>query len=345
MGESARAELPQDAMGRSLRDLRISVIDACNYRCPYCMPAEVFGTTYSFLEPDELLTFDEITRVVRILAPRGVHKIKLTGGEPLLRTWLPDLVRELGGIPGIDDLALITNGARLSRMARPLRDAGLGRVTISLDSLDEATFGLMNGRGHRLSTVLEGIAAAESAGFPSLKLNAVVIRGMNDHQVLELVRRFRGTGHIVRFIEYMDVGNRNGWRPDLVVPSRETLEKIGAEFPLEPLEANYRGEVASRYRYVDGGGEIGFISSVSRPFCSQCTRLRLSADGRLYTCLFAARGFDLRRLLRSGASDQEIAASVESLWGKRADRYSEERALLARRGGQPGKVEMYEVGG
>ncbi|HEY9594387.1 MAG TPA: GTP 3',8-cyclase MoaA [Spirochaetia bacterium] len=347
MGDSTRAEFMRDAIDRPLRDLRISVIDSCNYRCPYCMPAEVFGNSYAFLEPDELLTFEEIVRVARVLVPRGVRKIKLTGGEPLLRNWLPDLVRDLAAIPGIDDLALITNGARLARMAGPLRESGLHRVTISLDSLDETTFGLMNGRGHRLQAVLDGIAAAEAAGFSPLKLNTVVIRGMNDGHVLDLARRFRGTGHIVRFIEYMDVGNRNGWRPELVVPSRETLEKIDTEFPVEPVEPNYRGEVASRYRYVDGGGEIGFISSVSQPFCSQCTRLRLSAEGKLYTCLFAARGFDLRRLLRSGASDDELLAGVETLWAGRTDRYSEERARLARRGadGRSPKVEMYEVGG
>ncbi len=307
------------------------------------MPAELFKQDYRFLKPTELLTFEEVTRIAGIFARLGAVKVKLTGGEPLLRPWLPELVRSLSSIEAIQDLALITNGAHLARMARPLRDAGLSRLTVSLDSLDESTFARMNGRAHRLAPVLRGIEAAIAAGFRGIKLNAVVIRGCNDHQVLDMVQRFRGTGHIVRFIEFMDVGNRNDWRPELVVPSREILEKINAEFPLQPLEPGYRGEVASRYRFADGQGEIGFISSVSQPFCSNCTRIRLSAEGRLYTCLFAGEGFDLRDPLRSGAGDEELLSRIEMLWKRRADRYSEERA--GRAGRIREKVEMYHIGG
>jgi cyclic pyranopterin phosphate synthase len=309
------------------------------------MPAEIYGNAYRFLEPHEMLSFDEICRLVRIFVRLGVAKVKLTGGEPLLRPWLPDLVSRLASEDGIQDLALITNGSRLTRMARLLREAGLRRLTVSLDSLDERTFEAMNGRAHRLKPVLEGIAAAEAQGYSAIKLNAVVIRGMNDHQVLDLVRRFRGTGHIVRFIEYMDVGNRNGWRRDLVVPSSETLGAIHREHPLEPIGPAYRGEVASRYRFLDGSGEIGFISSVTQPFCRGCTRLRLSAEGRLYTCLFASVGFDLRGPLRSGATDDDLASLVRDLWSRRTDRYSEERAASSSgHRGKP-KVEMYAIGG
>ncbi len=343
MGEITREEPVRDLFGRPLHDLRISVIDSCNFRCPYCMPAEVFGDSYNFLKPAELLTFEEITRVAWLFARLGVVKLKLTGGEPLLRPWLPELVSKLAQVEGIEDLALITNGAHLARMAKPLQAAGLRRLTVSLDSLDPETFAFMNGRAHRVQPVLDGIAAAEAAGFRGIKLNTVVIRGMNDHQVLDLVRRFRGTGHIVRFIEFMDVGNRNGWRRELVVPSRELLAKISAEYPLSPVEPNYRGEVASRYRFTDGRGEIGFISSVSQPFCSNCTRVRLSADGRLYTCLFAAEGFDLRAPLRRGDSDDQLNAQIRDLWRRRTDRYSEERAARGNDGIR--KVEMYHVGG
>jgi cyclic pyranopterin phosphate synthase len=290
-------------MGRPLHDLRISVIDSCNFRCPYCMPAEIYGNAYRFLEPGQLLSFEEIERIARVFVRLGTAKIKLTGGEPLLRDWLPDLVSRLAAVEGLGDLALITNGSRLSKMARLLRQAGLQRLTVSLDSLDERTFEMMNGRAHRLKPVLDGIAAAEREGFRVIKLNTVVIRDLNDRHVLDLVRRFRGTGHIIRFIEFMDVGNRNGWRREQVVPSAETLAAIQAEYPLEPVRPNYHGEVASRYRFLDGAGEIGFISSVTQPFCRDCTRARLSADGRLYTCLFAGQGFDLRGPMRSGASD------------------------------------------
>ncbi|MGO9412832.1 MAG: GTP 3',8-cyclase MoaA [Spirochaetia bacterium] len=347
MSDIIREGPVHDLFGRPLRDLRISVIDSCNFRCPYCMPAEVFGEAYQFLKPAELLTFEEIARVAGLFVRLGVVKIKLTGGEPLLRPWLPELVEKLSGIPGMEDLALITNGAHLARMAGTLRAAGLRRLTVSLDSLDDETFAVMNGRAHRVQPVLEGIQAAETAGFRAIKLNCVVIRGMNDHQALDMVRHFRGTGHIVRFIEFMDVGNRNRWRRELVVPSRELLERINALHPLAPVEPNYRGEVASRYRFLDGQGEIGFISSVSQPFCSNCTRLRLSADGTLYTCLFAARGFDLRAPLRGGASDAELLSLIRDLWTRRADRYSEERAAKDNHGGGKAarKVEMYTVGG
>jgi GTP 3',8-cyclase len=332
-----------DRLGRPLHDLRISVIDSCNFRCPYCMPAEVFHGEYRFLAQAELLTFEEIERIARVFARLGVVKVKLTGGEPLLRPWLPDLVRSLTLVEGIEDLALITNGSHLARCARPLRSAGLGRVTVSLDSLDEETFARMNGRAHRLAPVLRGIEEASAAGFQRIKINTVVMRGINDHQVLDMVRRFRGTGHVVRFIEFMDVGNRNGWRPELVVPSREILETVSGVFPLEPVAPAYRGEVASRYRFTDGQGEIGFISSVSQPFCNGCTRARLSAEGRLYTCLFAGAGFDLRGPLRGGASDDDLLSLVRGVWHARADRYSEER--VERGGRRLEKVEMYHIGG
>ena len=307
-----------------------------------CRP-RFYGEDYRFLKPDELLTFDEIERIARLFARLGVVKLKITGGEPLLRPWVPELVRKLSGIDGIEDLALITNGAHLARMAAQLRAAGLDRITVSLDSLDEETFAKMNGRAHRLGPILEGIKAAEAAGFREIKLNTVVVRGLNDHEVVGIVRRFRGTGHIVRFIEYMDVGNRNGWRRELVVPSREILEAIDAEFPAVPVEPNYRGEVASRYRFLDGQGEIGFISSVSQPFCRDCSRIRLSAEGKLYTCLFARGGFDIRSPMRQGASDDEISSMLEGLWARRTDRYSEERAHLSETGAK--KVEMYHIGG
>jgi GTP 3',8-cyclase len=332
--------------GRPVQDLRISVIDSCNFRCPYCMPADVFDQDYHFLKPDELLTFEEITRIAGVFSRLGVSKVKLTGGEPLLRPWLPELVRSLASVEGIEDLALITNGTRLHRMAPQLHAAGLDRITISLDSLDEETFARMNGRAHRLQPILKGIETAMTEGFRGIKLNAVVIRGVNDHQVLDMARRFRGTPAVVRFIEYMDVGNRNGWRRDLVVPSAEIVQTIHATYPLQPIQPHYRGEVATRYRYADGQGEIGFISSVTRPFCGNCTRMRLSPEGTLYTCLFSGRGFDLRALLRGGAEDGELLSQIGSLWRRRDDRYSEERAERAARADHGGeKVEMYHIGG
>ncbi len=330
-----------DRLGRPLMDLRISVIDACNMRCVYCMPAE---QGYSFLREEELLSFDEIERLARVFARLGVRKVKLTGGEPLLRPWLPALVPRLAAIDGIEDLALITNGLLLAGLAAPLREAGLARVTVSLDSLREDRFGRMTGRGHRVAQVLRGIEAARAAGFSAIKLNAVVIRGWNDDEVLDLARFGRESGCTVRFIEYMDVGNRNGWRRGGVVPSAELVALIGSRWPLSPLAPQVAGEVAERYRYDDGGGEVGLISSVTQPFCRGCTRARLSADGRLYTCLFASGGLDLRSPLRAGAGDEELLALVRGRWLARDDRYSEERAA-APVAQKAEKVEMYYIGG
>jgi GTP 3',8-cyclase len=332
-----------DRLNRPLLDLRISVIDACNFRCTYCMPAEVFGASHAFLREDQLLSFDEIERVARLFVGLGVRKIKLTGGEPLLRPWLPDLVHRLAGIEGLGDLALITNGLLLAGLAGPLRKAGLARATVSLDSLRDDCFGAMNGRGYRVAQVLRGIDAAAAAGLGPLKLNTVVIRGVNDGEVLDLVAFARERGATLRLIEYMDVGNTNGWRREQVVPSDELLARITARYPAHAVAPHMFGEVASRYRFDDGRGEIGFISSVSRPFCGACTRARLSADGRIYTCLFGAHGVDLRGPLRDGASDAELVEAIRGTWGRRDDRYSEERGA-ATPGGQ-GKVEMHYIGG
>ena len=315
-----------DTLGRPLRDLRISVTDRCNFRCTYCMPKEVFGRDYEFLARDLLLSFEEITRVAALLVPLGVHKVRLTGGEPLLRTELERLVAMLADIPGVDDLTLTTNGSLLARKAGALAEAGLDRVSVSLDSLDDATFMAMNDVGFPVSKVLEGIDAAAAAGLTPVKVNVVVKRGVNDAEVVDIARHFAGTGHIVRFIEFMDVGTTNGWRMEDVVPASEIVERISEEMPLEAIPPNYPGEVASRYRYTDGSGEVGVIGSVTRPFCGDCTRLRLSAEGSLYTCLFATTGHDLRAPLRDGATDEEIVERVRSLWGARTDRYSEIRS-------------------
>ena len=332
-----------DTLGRPLRDLRISVTDRCNFRCTYCMPAEVFGERYQFLPKPELLTFEEITRLTRIFTRFGVNKLRLTGGEPLVRADMEKLVAMLAEIDLIGDLTLTTNGFLLAQKAQALKKAGLHRVTISLDSLDDEVFKMMNGRGHSTQRVLEGIRAAEEVGLSPIKINAVVEKGVNDHTLVDLARYFKGTGHIVRFIEFMDVGNLNGWNMDRVLPSAEVIRRIDAVFPLGPAEANYYGEVAERYRYKDGSGEIGVISSVTQPFCGNCTRARLSPDGHLVTCLFASTGFDLKAPLRSGATDEEIEALLESVWRTRTDRYSEERTALA--GPQPKKIEMYQIGG
>jgi cyclic pyranopterin phosphate synthase len=329
-----------DTRGRALRDVRISVTDRCNFRCVYCMPKEVFGRDYRFLPRRELLTFEEIERVARVLVGLGARKLRITGGEPLLRRDLEVLVGRLAALGDLD-LTLTTNGALLARKARLLADAGLSRVTVSLDSLDDAVFRAMNDVDFPVALVLEGIDAAAAAGLP-VKVNAVVKRGVNEDSVLELARHFRGTGHVLRFIEFMDVGATNGWRMDDVVPAAEIVQKIAAEFPLEPIEAAYRGEVASRYRYLDGQGEIGVIASVTQPFCGDCTRIRLSADGKLYTCLFAVRGHDLRALLRSGASDTELDEAVRAIWERRSDRYSELRTAETAR---LRKVEMSYIGG
>lgn len=343
-GDAMAASKPlSDRLGRPIHDLRISLIDSCNFRCPYCMPAEVFGDDYAFLRREELLSFDEIVRLARLFSEVGVVKLKLTGGEPLLRPWLPELIRKLKRLPLIRDIGLITNGLLLEKMAAPLKEAGLDRVTVSLDSLDPETFSRLSGRGHRLEQILGAIDAAEGVGFSNVKLNVVVQRGVNDHEAVELVRRFRNTGRIVRFIEFMDVGNRNGWKMERVVTSKELLARIEEEFDVEPLERNYRGEVASRYRLRDGSAEIGFISSISQPFCSDCSRARLAADGRLYTCLFARLGTDLRGLLRGGASDDAILERITRIWAGRSDRYSEERAEKGATD-EP-KVEMYHIGG
>ncbi|HEX7914569.1 MAG TPA: GTP 3',8-cyclase MoaA, partial [Rudaea sp.] len=282
-----RGVAPRDALARPLRDLRISVIDRCNFRCPYCMPEDQYAQDYEFLSKDQRLRFEEIERLARAFAALGVRKLRLTGGEPLLRRDLPHLVEQLARISGIDDIAMTTNGVLLPKFAQVLRDAGLHRLTVSLDTLDADTFRKLSGGRGEVAEVLAGIEAAERAGFSKIKLNCVVMRGVNDAQVLDLVERFRGTGYIVRFIEYMDVGTVNHWRGDAVVPSAELIARIGARWPLESLQPNYRGEVAERYRFADGAGEVGFISSVSQPFCGDCSRARLSADGKLYTCLFA----------------------------------------------------------
>ena len=337
-------DAPRDTLARPLHDLRISVIDRCNFRCPYCMPEEQFADDHVFLSKSERLRFEEIERIARAFAALGVRKLRLTGGEPLLRRDLATLVRMLSTIPGVEDLALTTNGVLLPRFAAALREAGLMRLTVSLDTLDADTFRKLSGGRGEVGEVLAGIAAAEEAGFERLKLNCVVMRGVNDEHAVDLLERFRGSGHIVRFIEFMDVGTLNQWRGQLVVPSAELIARIGARWPLRPLDPNYRGEVAERYGFIDGGGEIGFISSVSQPFCGDCSRARLSADGRMYTCLFAHEGFDLRVPLRDGASDDDLRGLIAGRWARRGDRYSEQRAeLRSRSDGR--KVEMFTIGG
>jgi len=330
-----------DRLGRPIRDLRISITDRCNFRCVYCMPKEVFGRDYPFLPRAELLTFEEIERLARIFAGLGVEKIRITGGEPLVRRDVETLVAMLARISGLD-LTLTTNGALLAQKAQGLKDAGLDRITVSLDSLDDEVFRAMNDVDFPVDRVLAGIDAALAAGLGPVKVNVVVKRGLNEDGVLPLARAFRGTGVVVRFIEYMDVGHTNGWRLDDVVPAREIVAAIDAEHPLEPVESAYRGEVANRWRYRDGSGEIGVIASVTQPFCGDCTRARLSADGHLYTCLFAVRGHDLRALVRGGASDEELTAAIGAVWNARTDRYSELRS--AETADLP-KVEMSYIGG
>ena len=332
-----------DALNRPLRDLRISVTDRCNFRCTYCMPAEIFGERYQFLPRSELLTFEEIARLVRLFARLGVHKVRLTGGEPLVRQQIERLVEQIAAVDGIDDVALTTNGFLLPQQAGALRAAGLRRVTISLDSLDEDVFRQMNGDRARLEQVLAGIDAARAAGFAPIKINAVVQRGVNDHTLVDLARFGKDNGYIVRFIEFMDVGTRNGWAMEHVVPAREIVSRIDAVLPLEPVPPNYPGEVARRYRFRDGPGEIGVIASVTQPFCGACTRLRLSPEGSLFTCLFGTAGTDLRAPLRAGASDDELEQIVRGVWRRRTDRYSEIRSSLTEPRQQ--KVEMYHIGG
>jgi GTP 3',8-cyclase len=332
----------RDTLRRPLRDLRISVTDRCDFRCVYCMPKEVFGRDFEFLRRSQLLTFEEIARLARLFADAGVRKLRITGGEPLLRRDLERLVEMLAAVDGIEDIAMTTNGSLLARKAAALRDAGLSRVTVSLDSLDDEVFGAVNDVGAPVARVLEGIEAAAAAGLGPVKVNMVVKRGLNDESVVGMARHFRGTGHILRLIEYMDVGTSNGWRLDDVVPAAEMVAAIAAEWPLERVEPAYPGEVATRWRYRDGGGEIGVIASVTEPFCGGCTRARLSAEGRLYTCLFAGTGRDLRGPLRAGASDAEMAALVGRIWGRRGDRYSELRTA-ATSGAH--RVEMSHIGG
>jgi cyclic pyranopterin phosphate synthase len=334
---------PRDSLGRPLQDLRISVTDRCNFRCTYCMPKEVFGRDHEFLERSEILTFEEVQRVARVFVGLGVRKIRLTGGEPLLRRDVEVLVSSLAGIPEVQDLAMTTNGSLLKEKAPILAASGLQRITVSLDSLDDGVFREMSDVDLPVSRVLAGIEAAADVGLTPVKVNMVVKRGVNDHQVMEMARHFRGSGHILRFIEYMDVGNTNGWCLDEVVSSAEVQRRIGAEFPLEPLTPHHAGEVARRYRYSDGAGEVGFISSVTQPFCGNCTRARLSADGRLYTCLFAVNGHDLRDPLRTGISDAGLEALLGRVWKGREDRYSERRTAATRLDNH--RVEMSYIGG
>jgi cyclic pyranopterin phosphate synthase len=343
----AIADVPlADTLARPLRDLRISVTDRCQFRCTYCMPREVFGRDFVFLPRDQLLTFEELTRLARIFAGLGVRKLRLTGGEPLLRRDLDKLVAMLAGIGGIGDIALTTNGALLAGKAQALAAAGLRRVTVSLDSLDDPVFMALNDAGFPVARVLEAIAAAARAGLAPVKVNMVVRRGVNEQSVLPMAAHFRHSGHVLRFIEYMDVGTTNGWRLDDVVPAAEVISLIGGQWPLESADPAYPGEVARRYRYRDGAGEIGVIASVTQPFCRGCTRARLSADGQLYTCLFAAAGHDLRGPLRAGASDKALREQIGAIWARRADRYSERRTRHTSRVQrvQP-KVEMSHIGG
>lgn len=336
---------PRDTLGRPLRDLRISVLDRCNFRCPYCMPETQYHADYQFLKRQELLSHEEIQRIAAVAVGLGVTKLRLTGGEPLLDKTIPDLIARLSKLSGVDDFALTTNGMLLAPIAQTLADAGLQRVTISLDSLDEETFRRMSGNRGDVTKVLQGIEAAEKAGLTPIKINVVVQRGMNDHQFLDLLEHFRGSGHIVRLIEFMDVGNRNGWRLDQVVPSKEIYQQIHKRWPLRAIDRSYHGEVANRYGYLDGQGEIGFISSITEPFCGACNRARLSADGVLYTCLFATTGTSLREPLRNGADDAELADILSRIWLQRADRYSELRRPEADEQPLLNKVEMYRMGG
>ena len=331
--------LPQDALGRPLRDLRLSVIDACNFRCPYCMPADRIPDDHG-LDAASRLSFDEMETLVRGFARLGTHKLRITGGEPLLRKRLPELIARLAKIEGIDDLALTTNGSLLAPHVKALREAGLHRLTVSLDALDPDRFAAMSGGRGKLADVLAGLAAARAAGFERIKLNCVVQRGVNEDQVLPLAAFAREHGHVLRFIEYMDVGTCNGWRMQDVVPSAQLRDQLHAHWPLRPLDPQYRGEVAARYAYADGGGEIGFVGSVTAPFCGDCHRARVSADGTLYTCLFAAEGRSLREALRQG--EDALVEEVAQVWSRRVDRYSELRGAA---NAPKRHVEMYLVGG
>lgn len=331
----------KDTLNRPLQDLRISVTDRCNFRCVYCMPKEIFGREYQFLDRDELLTFEEIERLTRIFHSLGVRKVRLTGGEPLVRSDIERLVAMLAEIPGLD-LTMTTNGLLLPKKAEALKAAGLRRITVSLDSIEDETFAAMNDVGISVAQVLEGIDAAKAAGLHPIKINMVVKRDVNESSILPMARHFKGSGHILRYIEFMDVGHTNGWRLDQVVAASEIIDKLNKEFAIEPVEPNYRGEVAKRWRYADGSGEVGVIASVTQPFCRDCSRVRLSADGMLYTCLFAVEGHDLRGLLRNGGDDDHIADEIGAIWGRRTDRYSEIRS--AKTVDLP-KIEMSYIGG
>jgi cyclic pyranopterin phosphate synthase len=337
------ANNPLDRLARPLHDLRISVMDRCNFRCPYCMPKEQFHENYRFLKSNERLSFEEIVRLSRLFAGIGVRKLRLTGGEPLLRANLPELIGDLSDIPGIEDIALTTNGVLLAKHAVDLQAHGLRRITVSLDTLDQELFTRMSGGFTALDQVLQGIDAAIAARLTPVKINTVIERGVNDHTIFDLLEYFRGRPVIVRFIEFMDVGNRNQWRPEMVVPSSELAARIHERWPIRPVSENYHGEVAKRWRFDDGGGEIGFISSVSQPFCGACSRARLSSEGKFYTCLFATQGLDLRTPMREGASDAELSQLLRGAWQQRTDRYSEVRGELRTRGGQ--KIEMFYIGG
>ena len=342
---SAKATTPRDDLGRPMHDLRISLLDRCNFRCPYCMPESEFNADYQFLRKPQLLTHAEIVTIAKVAVSLGVTKLRLTGGEPLLDKKVPALVAALSKLEGVEDLALTTNGTLLAPMATKLADAGLQRVTVSLDSLDEKIFREMSGNRGDLEKVLQGIEAADKAGLSPVKINTVVQRGVNDHTVLDLLEHFRGSGHIVRLIEFMDVGNRNDWKMEEVVPSRELLGRISERWPVRAIGRSYPGEVASRYEYEDGKGQIGFISSVTEPFCGACSRARLSADGVLYTCLFATTGTSLRDPLRSGADEAQLGEILSNVWLRRKDRYSELRRPDATDEHVMKKVEMYRMGG
>ncbi|MCY8497924.1 GTP 3',8-cyclase MoaA [Bacillus atrophaeus] len=332
-----------DKRDRPLRDLRISVTDRCNFRCTYCMPAELFGPDYPFLKKEELLSFEELERLAKLFVSRfGVEKIRLTGGEPLMRKDIPELIKKLARIPGVRDIAMTTNGSLLPVYAEKLKNAGLHRVTVSLDSLEDERFKAINGRGVSVSKVLEGIEAAKQAGL-GIKVNMVVQKGVNEKDILPMARYFKEKGHILRFIEFMDVGNTNQWNKKDVITKAELIDIIQQNMPVEPIEANYTGEVASRFRYLDGSGEIGVISSVSDAFCASCNRARLSARGELFTCLFAASGYDIRELVRNGLSDQELTDAIGSVWRNRTDQYSIDRTLSKPNGKR--KVEMSYIGG
>ncbi|PLS18733.1 GTP 3',8-cyclase MoaA [Bacillus sp. M6-12] len=331
-----------DQLSRPLRDLRLSVTDRCNFRCRYCMPAEIFGPDYQFLPDERLLSFEEMERLVRIFSSFGVKKLRITGGEPLLRRDLAKFIERVRSVEGIEDIAMTTNGTLLKKYAKDLKAAGLDRVTVSLDSLDDERFGQLNGRGFKVQPIIDGMDAAAEAGL-GVKVNMVVQKGSNDQDILPMARFFKGRGYTLRFIEYMDVGNSNGWKLDRVVPNSEIIKLIGKEMPLEAVSSNYFGEVAKRYRYVGSDAEIGLISSVTQAFCSSCTRARLSAEGRLYTCLFASEGTDILGPLRAGTSDDELRELIHSVWEKRTDRYSEIR--LSNTEPLPKKVEMSHIGG